>query len=331
MLIVAGLLAVAFDGAAQNAGKKHQEKQPLLVTVLPPDKREPSGLGSQIVRVNADGSDRKALTSKEEFCGDPALAPDGKRIAFVVISRDDKSAGLYVMNADGTGRQRLVANANLEADILAPRWSPDGKRIAFCTAVFNFKSPSLTPRLYLVDPDGRNLKRLEKADGLMPAWSPEGKRLLFTREEDGGRDAPSLCACDLNGSDVRQVVKQGPMMGAWSPDGKWLAYVVLESLHVRGEAAGLFLARADGSGSKRLAGGADAVCFGVHWAADSKRIFFTRLATGKGAAKDDEKGPPAPAVHVIDTDGRNLQRVNSGDEPAYVGGTYLLASFMFRR
>src|SRR5262249_17388022 len=111
----------------------------------------------------------------------------------------------------------------------------------------------------------------------------------------------------------------------WSPDGNWLAYVIVESLHVRPEAAGLFLARADGSAAKRLAGGPGETVFGMQWSADSKRLFFSRAP-----AKDADK-EGLPAVDVIELDGRNLRRLATGADPAYVGRTYFLAGLLFRR
>ena len=325
LVAAATVLSVTSVVAAQE-NKEHS----LLITAMPPDNRNPSGVGAQIVRVNADGSGRKVLTSKDDFSADPALSPDGKRIAFVVID-DDRMTGLYVMNADGSGRKRLVPKG--DTDIFAPSWSPDSKRIAFCTIVWSKKNSSLKPRLYIVNADGENLKRLDKADGMMPIWSPDGKRLLFTREENGGNDATSLCVVDADGTNVHQLVKNGAIMGAWSPDGKSLAYVVLQRSNVRGEVAGLFVAQADGSESKKVFGGPREITFGVQWSLDGKRLFFTRRGHERVVEEEGKKpqsiGGFPSAVYVIEIDRRNLRRVTTGKEPEYLGGTALFAAYLW--
>jgi Tol biopolymer transport system component/outer membrane lipoprotein-sorting protein len=309
----------------------------LLITSLHGHDGSHSGplFGSRIFRVNADGSGRTPLTSWKTgtFAADPALSPDGRQIAFVASTEAGTKAplGLYVMKADGSQRKLLAEK--LEGIILAPAWSPDGKRIAFCTAVYNFKGRSGKPRLYFVDADGKNLKRLENANGLMPAWSPDGKRLLFTREE---KDTTSLCVVDVDGTNVRRLVGDGALMGAWSPDGKSLAYVVVDLgtwSDVRPEECGLFVARADGSERKRLAGGPEEIIFGIKWSADGKRLFFTRRGRGKTVEGGDKKpariAPPPSAIYVIDIDGRNLRRVTAAKGPEYLGGNFLFGALLF--
>ena len=54
-------------------------------------------------------------------------SPDGSRIAFAPFSHLG-SVGIYVMNADGSGRRQITETANADGE---PAWSPDGRRIAF--------------------------------------------------------------------------------------------------------------------------------------------------------------------------------------------------------
>jgi Tol biopolymer transport system component len=328
LVLVAAVAALATASCAARGSKG----RPLLITGKQTDKGEPGGRGSQVVRLDADGAGRKALTPGEDYCADPALSPDGKRVAFVAIDRDAKRSEVWVMNADGTGRERLVAKDRVEGDdAIAPNWSPDGKRIAFSAVHYNPVRGSRPPRLYLVDADGRNLKRIGKVEGAMPVWSPDGRRLLFMGSEN---KEVGLFTTDVDGSDVRPLV-EGATMGAWSPDGERLAYVV-----IRGGGAGLFVARADGSEPKRLAGGPDETVFGVQWSADGRGLFFTRQGPGEavpgegdwpgGKRTGGERVPPPPAVHAIDVDGENSRKLTAGDEPEYLGGSYFWASFMLR-
>ena len=314
-ILVAGVTALA----VASCGGRESKERTLLITGMHAGERGPT----QVVRVGTDGTGRKALTPNDEFCADPALSPDGKRIAFVAIH--DKMSELYMMNANGSDRKRLVKNDDVEKDdTSAPSWSPDGKRIAFSTFSHNpmrgFRKP---PHLYLVDADGRNLKRIEKANGMMPSWSPDGKRLLFASMEEKGPNG--LCEIDVDGSNVSELLVGRALMGAWSPDGKWLAYLAVHPS--QGEEAGLFLAQADGSEPKRLAGGPDDILFGVQWSADGRRIFYTRQGRMPiGAAMVYSP----PAIHSIDIDGLDPRKLTTGDEPEYLGGSYFWAFMVFR-
>jgi hypothetical protein len=84
----------------------------------------------QIYSIQADGKLETALINQENLkaanCFNPAPSPDGgSRIAFVSDAGVDEhlrhNNDLYVMNADGTGLERLTQNGS---DDIAPAWSP---------------------------------------------------------------------------------------------------------------------------------------------------------------------------------------------------------------
>lgn len=79
----------------------------------------------------ADGQLRR-LTDRYGPDTDPAVSPDGRRIAW--LGFDDRLQGyqrarLYVMNVDGSERRELLAD--LDRSIESPSFSGDGRRIYF--------------------------------------------------------------------------------------------------------------------------------------------------------------------------------------------------------
>ena len=93
--------------------------------------------------VGATGGDPKRVVAAGEF---PSWSPDGRRIAYV----DPDSGAVFVINVDGTGRQRiapgLVWDNSVEGDYTAagyaPVWSPGGRRVAFAADLPGSRLPS---------------------------------------------------------------------------------------------------------------------------------------------------------------------------------------------
>ena len=126
----------------------------------------------QIWVMNADGSGKRRLTRQGVHNFNPAWSPDGKRIAFERGRKEREvsngaagswSFGLYVMNADGSGQQRLTQGGS------QPYWSPDGRKIAF---VSNRDGNS---DIHVMNADGSGRRNLTRAAGrrdTQPLWSP---------------------------------------------------------------------------------------------------------------------------------------------------------------
>ena len=104
----------------------------------------------------------------------PSLAPDGRRVAFPVQRRG--RTGLYVMNVDGSGVQRLAEELDVRG---APSWSPDGNWIAIAAM------SSGTPRLFKIPATGGAPVALGESYALDPVWAPSGSFLVFSAADVG--------------------------------------------------------------------------------------------------------------------------------------------------
>jgi dipeptidyl aminopeptidase/acylaminoacyl peptidase len=140
--------------------------------------------------IDADGSNRVALTDSGNDFG-PAYSPDGSRIAFTSYREAEPPNGspyrIYLMNADGTGQQKLFADSpsGLSAE-LQPAWSPDGQRIAFIGS--SVEGGLLVSDVYVVNADGSGLMRLTTFGNIdysnTLAWSRDGQKIAFTAHRD---------------------------------------------------------------------------------------------------------------------------------------------------
>jgi len=114
-----------------------------------------------------------------EWVQDPQIAPDGEHVVYVRrgmdVMKDRRTSALWIMNADGTGHEKLTSR---EVDESSPRWSPDGTRIAFTsstddegTEIFiHYADRHVTAKI----------TQLEKSPSGI-AWSPDGEKLAFSK------------------------------------------------------------------------------------------------------------------------------------------------------
>jgi len=106
----------------------------------------------------------------------PSWSPDGTRLLYLL------SEALWVVNADGTGKRELIADA------FYGRWSPNGRQIAFYGA-------RTRSGVYLANADGSGQRQITPIDAnTQISWSPDGGRIAFAPRrtalgiDDGGSE-----------------------------------------------------------------------------------------------------------------------------------------------
>jgi hypothetical protein len=116
---------------------------------------EATGKGLRLAGLNLEGLE--PVTDLNEDTA-PALSPDGQKIAF--MSRRDEDWEIYVINADGSGLERLTESPAQDG---LPTWSPDGKAIAFVS------DRDGTWAVWAMTPTGKDQQQLFAMEG-----SPDG-------------------------------------------------------------------------------------------------------------------------------------------------------------
>ena len=82
--------------------------------------------------MNADGSNKRQVTSNGKANFGPYFFPDGKRIIFASNMDDPRQRNfdLYKINVDGTRLERITFNDTFDG---FPMFSPDGKKLVFAS------------------------------------------------------------------------------------------------------------------------------------------------------------------------------------------------------
>ena len=107
-----------------------------------------------------------------------------------------------------------------------------------------------TVNIYMIDPNGRNLRRLTNnrwADDFL-SWSPDGKRITFAAQTNRSWD---IYVMDIDDGKNRNLTNshQDEWEPSWSPDGKRIAFA-----SDRERRSGIYVMDANGRNIQQLTG-----------------------------------------------------------------------------
>jgi Tol biopolymer transport system component len=236
--------------------------------------------------MNGDGSDKRLL-ARIAHHGGGAWSPDGTKIVFA-RQQDAEHHGLYVVNADGSGLQRLTRGADGGA-----AWSPDGHAIAFVRGTWNTEPTYIdeSTEIWVMNADGSGQRRLtfNGVQDFGPAWSPDGTKIAW--ESEVSSDNTDIFIMNPDGSGKQNLTRSPSSEGhfAWSPDGSKIGF--------RSE-DGLVVMDADGRDRRRLV---DISGLFFSWSPDGRKIAFLGRAFG----------PFAADLYVVNADGSELRNLKS--------------------
>jgi hypothetical protein len=210
------------------------------------------GIDSTLARSEAAGEMVQHLM---RATGDPAISPDGKRVA-LVLRAAGRPARVVVWNtvpepdtSAARARERLLARdpedvpahriyplpKHAIATLVArdgrpyedPRWYADGKRLLLWRATWR-PDGALRPELYEWTPDRHRVRRLTKDANVREADpSPDGRTAVALRCAGGFCDVVTI---DL-ATGILRVARRGDVYTSfarprWSPDGHSIAVAV---------------------------------------------------------------------------------------------------------
>ncbi|MGE5412912.1 MAG: protein kinase domain-containing protein [Syntrophomonadaceae bacterium] len=227
----------------------------------------------------------------------PALSPDGKRLAFDLVDPRNGKSDIWVRDLVRNVSSRLSFS---DGDAFCPIWSPDGTRIAY----------SVITDMVDKAADGQGAETpigVKSGEQKIPSdWSRDGKYVAFSvQSKDSNWDV--WIQPTFGDKKAFPFVKTNfaELWGAFSPDGRFLAYQSNESGRQE-----IYVQSFPGPGGKwqiSAEGGLE-----PHWSGDGKELFF-RSADQKlmvvpvTTSAAFEAGTPKPMfpVHVETALARN--------------------------
>jgi len=133
-----------------------------------------TGTGESIWKVTNGTATELWSGQGARIFGGPAIAPDGRHIAFSV--RQHGQTFLFMMQADGTNARIVTDALDLQG---APAWAPDDQSIL--SAVDDHG----VPHLFRVPVDGRPPAPLVREYSVDPASAPDGRFVVYSGPDIG--------------------------------------------------------------------------------------------------------------------------------------------------
>lgn len=258
--------------------------------------------GALVVAVGAPSfaATRRGVTPEDyfafEFISDAHISPDGKQVAYVVTTVDQKKnrrvSSIWAVNIDGRSEPRRLTSETFSSTM--PRWSPDGAEIAFLSArntsgEEKTPAPPVHPQICILHMDGGEGQALTHLKNGATAfqWSPDGKRLVVVARSGPSDDVP----LSQRPSDVRHYTHISYKFNGvgWYDDKR----------------AHLWVIDAGSGAAKQITSGEDWNDSDPQWSPDGMRIAFVSDRTGK-----EYDGGRNKDVWVIAADGGALTKIS---------------------
>ncbi|MFN8476485.1 MAG: S41 family peptidase [Kouleothrix sp.] len=243
------------------------------------------------LRVSADTRATPVYVDTFNRANELALAPDGKKIAFV--ARGGVFADFADKETDKEQRQGVAFRVtNTPFREQAIDWAPHSRALAYTSDRHGDEE------IYRYDFITRQETRLTNSDGPkhQPVHSPDGKWLAYTCGDDEIRLIELATNTD---TPFIRAPRDYHTEYAWSPDSRWLAFTALDDQHFEN----VFVQRIGETSAHQITFLSNLNSYGLIWAPNGRFILFTTSQYRNEAqiARVDLQ-PPAPFFREAEFD-----------------------------
>jgi TolB protein len=220
------------------------------------------------------GANPARLTNDADAENYPSWSPDGKRL---VYQRDFNGSAIYLINADGTGQQRLSPTPGFD---VTPSWSADGTQIVY-VRLLEVPQPNQPPmtdiRVMNVDGTGDHVILANTRFSVEPRWSVKDQIVFMSLMDSSDLQ---IYVMNADGTGLRQLTNAGNNGDpVWSPDGNRITF---GSDREGGNKLNIFVMNADGTQLEQLTHFDPPYEAGdTNWSSDGKKIAFEWDINGK--------------------------------------------------
>ncbi|HKA20254.1 MAG TPA: S9 family peptidase [Blastocatellia bacterium] len=233
-----------------------------------------------------------------EFISDPHISPDGKLVAYVVTTVDQKqnrrNSSIWMAAIDGSRAPWRFTTSPQNSN--SPRWSPDGQSLAFISSRPGTDGPPATesrPQLWLLSMSGGEARRVTnlKNGASSFQWSPDGTRLACLSRTGPSDNRPD----SKDKSDVRHY--------------SHISYKFNDTGWFDDKRSHIWIVDVKTSTAKQITSGDDWNDNDPQWSPDGTRIAFVSNRTGK--EYDENRNVD---VWVIGSDGGQITKISDHEE-----------------
>ena len=222
--LLAGARSVRGRAVLRDSSWSFKTGHPRIVLVQPAN-----GAGDLYWQEPEANAAQQRLTTEPFGVFDYAVSPDGRYIVYSATRDDTGARGLWLINADGSAREKLVTCDDQVCQ--SPSWSADSSLIAFERRNLIKGTLGRAPgpaRVWLYDVTSKTIAPLlsdSQQLGTLPRWAPIGQNLAYYDS-----NASMITVIDVTSGQRTQLPSVMGDSGTWSQNGQQIIYPELVAM-----------------------------------------------------------------------------------------------------